>query len=184
MAGRLWEDVLDLIRERALRRGEFTLASGCKSNWYVDLRVLTHETESRRMIGRLLHDAIGFFDDPDGLAGPVLGACPLLVEAQDLQDMIGRPTPILRIRAVRKDHGRQDEIIGPKGLRRVVIIDDVVTTGGSIQRSTEALYRHDCKVIGAVCVVSRCGSKDIQGVPLFHLYDENDIFPEEGDPDA
>lgn len=137
-----------LLSSGAVRFGEFTLASGQKSDVYVDIKRAWTDPERLRLIGRMLAARVG---DADRLAGMELGAVPLVVAAA-LE--IGLPFAIIRKAA--KAHGTQQRFEGelPRGAR-VLIIEDVTTTGGSVVETIEVVRAAGARVGRVLTVVDR-----------------------------
>ena len=136
-----------LLAQRSVRRGRFTLASGRESNHYVDARLTTMSPEGLAVIGPLAVDAVG---------GLTLGADPIAY-ATALAS-VSKP-PLVRAFTVRKEakqHGTGRLIEGPmREGDRVVVIEDVITTGGSALRAAEAVQRAGASISGILALVDR-----------------------------
>ncbi len=132
----------------ALRFGDFTLSSGQKSHYYVDLKVaFTDPVLLRRVVRRLIPYTPGV----QRLAGTELGAVPLLVA---LALETGLPYVILRKKARGHGTGRAYEgEIRPR--EKVLLVEDVATSGGTLRRAAELLRGEGAQVERAVCVVDR-----------------------------
>lgn len=146
-----------LLAQRSVRRGRFTLASGRESSHYVDARLTTMSPEGLAVIGPLALDAIrerGWAVDAVG--GLTLGADPIAY-ATSLASVTA--PPLVRAFTVRKEakqHGTGRLIEGPmREGDRVVVLEDVITTGGSALRAAEAIQRAGATVSGILALVDR-----------------------------
>jgi orotate phosphoribosyltransferase len=137
-----------LLDAQAVRFGEFTLASGEKSDVYVDVKWAWCDPARLDLLARALAARVG---DAERLAGMELGAVPLVV-ATALRT--GRPYAVLR--KVAKEHGTRNAFEGPiPPGSRVLLIEDVATTGGSSLRSVEIIRAAGGVVDRALVVVDR-----------------------------
>ena len=149
--------LIRLLSERSLRRGKFTLASGRESAYYVDARLTSMSPEGLATIGPLALSAIrdrGW--RVDAVGGLTLGADP--VSYAIAVASVASP-PLVRAFTVRKEakqHGTGLLIEGPMNEGdHVVVIEDVITTGGSALRAVEAIQRAGASISGIVAVVDR-----------------------------
>jgi orotate phosphoribosyltransferase len=147
----------ELLRSRSLRTGEFVLASGARSNYYIDARLTTMAGAGQLLVGSVglgTLDANGW--KPACIGGLTLGADPIsyaIVHAAALQ---GRSIDAFTVRKEAKGHGAGRLIEG--GFRAgaaVVITEDVITTGDSAARAINAVRKEDGKVIGVLALVDR-----------------------------
>ena len=147
------ERLLEIVRERALVRGDFTLASGAKSTFYFDLRRVTLWPEGAYLVGKRVFELI---EGVDAVGGMSLGADPIVATVAVVSHTEGRPIPAFIVRREPKRHGTQQYIEGelPRG-SRVAIVDDVITTGGSILRSIEEVEKEGCRVVKVVAILDR-----------------------------
>lgn len=146
-----------LLAQRSVRRGRFTLASGRESSHYVDARLTTMSPEGLALIGPLALEAIRERGWPvDAVGGLTLGADPIAY-ATALASVTA--PPLVRAFTVRKEakqHGTGRLIEGPmRDGDRVVVIEDVITTGGSALRAAEAVQRAGAIVSGILALVDR-----------------------------
>src|SRR5271157_6025059 len=152
------EDLANLLRTRSLVRGEFTLSSGKKSNYYLDCKLTTLHPEGALLTGYCvleLLDEMGI--KPDAIGGLSMGADPLVTAAGVVSEIEKRPLPGFLVRKEAKKHGRQKQIEGlddPRG-KKVVIVDEVCTTGGSTREAIDAAEREGCEVVGVISLVDR-----------------------------
>jgi orotate phosphoribosyltransferase len=138
----------DLIDSGAVRFGTFTLTSGQTSDVYVDVKRATTDPARLRRIAKRLAEGVG---DAERLAGMELGAVPILVA---LALEVDRPYAI--VRKASRSHGTGQRIEGeiPNG-SRVLIVEDVTTTGGSVAETVGLLREAGAVVTRVVCVVDR-----------------------------
>ena len=146
-----------LLAQRSVRRGRFTLASGRESSHYVDARLTTMSPEGLAVIGPLALSAIRDHRwSVDAVGGLTLGADPIAY-ATALASVTS--PPLVRAFTVRKEakqHGTGRLIEGPmREGDRVVVIEDVITTGGSALRAAEAVQRAGAVISGILALVDR-----------------------------
>ncbi len=146
-----------LLLERSLRVGEFVLASGARSSYYVDARRATMSAEGQRLTGKVLYDLIEEMGwDVAHVGGLTLGADPVAYAIAHHSASRARPLHGFTVRKEAKEHGTGQQIEGglPPGAR-VAIVDDALTTGGSAIRAIDAVRRHGATVVGVLCLVNR-----------------------------
>jgi orotate phosphoribosyltransferase len=150
-------DLKQLLIERSVRRGEFILASGKSSSFYIDARMTTMSPEGLAIIGPLSLDLIqrnGW--KPDSIGGLTLGADPVSFSIS--RASVDHP-PLIRAFTVRKQakvHGTGNLIEGPfKSTDNVVIVEDVVTTGKSAIQAIDAVQAAGAHVLGVLAIVNR-----------------------------
>jgi len=149
------QNLIALVRERALQFGDFTLASGQKSGYYLDGKQVNLFSQGLRLVSEGLLDLLEgvAFDAVGGMsigADPIIGGM-LVVAAERGQSLRG-----FLVRKEAKGHGTNRFIEGPvePGMR-VVVIDDVVTTGGSSLQAVERMEEFGCKVVQVVGIIDR-----------------------------
>lgn len=152
------ERLRDLILRKSFRsseRPEFKLASGQMSRIYIDCKKVTLDPEGSALIGRLLFQKIKDLQ-LDGIGGLTLGADPIAVAVALTSHLEGRPVQAFIIRKEAKGHGSRAWIEGnlSEG-SRVVVVEDVVTTGGSALQAIERLVGHGCKILKVLALVDR-----------------------------
>ncbi|AGB05348.1 orotate phosphoribosyltransferase [Aciduliprofundum sp. MAR08-339] len=161
-----------LIESGAIRFGDFTLASGKKSKYYVDIKKASTKHEILSLMGDLLAEHV----KGDILAGVELGAVPLVAITA-----VKAKRDYLIIRKEKKGYGTSKLIEGDyrKGLT-VDIIEDVVTTGSSVLRAVKILRDEGLKVERVICVVNReeGGDENLkkEGVELISLLRAKDLL--------
>ena len=152
------EKLANLLRTKSLVRGEITLSSGKKSNYYMDCKLTTLDPEGALLTGYCvleLLDEMGV--KPDAIGGLSMGADPLVTAAGVVSAIEKRPLPGFLVRKEAKKHGRQKQIEGmenPRG-KKVVIVDEVCTTGSSTREAIEAAEREGCEVVAVISLVDR-----------------------------
>jgi orotate phosphoribosyltransferase len=169
--------LLELIRTLSLKRGRFVLASGAVSDYYLDLRLTTTHPEGARLAASLLlHEADRL--SVNRVGGPTLGADPLVGAAVALAR---RELRGFLVRSQAKDHGTGRQIEGHLGEGdRALVLDDVVTAGGSILRACQAVQQAGATVAGTWCLVDRDqGGReklDVAGTPLRSVFRVEEIL--------
>lgn len=156
------EQLLTLLAQRSAKRGDFVLASGRRSSLYVDCRLTTMSPEGQRLLGVLglaaLHEA-GWAADAVG--GLTLGADPIayaIAHASSFAHELGKG-PLVRsftVRKAPKQHGTAKRVEGPfVAGDQVVVVEDVITTGGSALTAVDAIRAEGGVVLGVLAVVDR-----------------------------
>jgi orotate phosphoribosyltransferase len=151
------DELLELLATRSFRLGEFTLSSGGKSDYYIDCRTTTLHARGAELTGRVFLDLIqqqGW--KPQAVGGLTMGADPIVVATSIISSQIGAPIHGFLVRKAEKAHGmgRRVEGFQEKGAR-VVIVDDVCTTGSSTIQAIEAAREFGFTVVGVACLVER-----------------------------
>ena len=136
----------EIIETRAVMRGSFTLASGKTSSYYFDGRRATHDPDGARLIGELVAELL--YPGVDAIGGPATAANPIITAAQIAAAHAGRPIDAFYVRSQTKEHGTKRLVEGnlPGPGAEVVIVDDTMTTGGSLRHAIEAVEAEGCKV--------------------------------------
>lgn len=154
----LYEELLHLIRDRSYEQRKVTLASGRESDFYVDGKQTSLHPRGSYLLGRLLLEKLALFGQVDAIGGPTLGADPLATAVSLVSSLEGKPIPGFIVRKEPKGHGTRRWIEGKKNLpdgARVVVVEDVVTTGGSGLSAVEKIEEEGYKVVGLLAVVDR-----------------------------
>jgi orotate phosphoribosyltransferase len=152
------QELLALLREKSYEERPVTLASGRKSNFYVDGKQTALHPRGAELIGRLFFERLARFGEVDGVGGPTMGADPLATATSLVSSLEGRGVPAFIVRKEPKGHGTQSWIEGKKNLRngaRVVVLEDVVTTGGSSLKAVERVEAEGYRVVGVLALVDR-----------------------------
>lgn len=171
--------LLELIKEEAVFKGDYTLSSGKKSSYYIDLRLITMSAEGAYLIANILFDELKE-EKIDAIGGLTLGADPIAAAYAAISFMRGKPASAFIIRKEEKKHGKGKLIEGPlKKGARVVVVDDVATSGGSLIKGIDAVEREGCKVVKVMCIVDRSEGASSElakmGHPLHALYNLKDL---------
>ena len=151
---RLKKIIIDLSYEKR----KVTLASGRESDFYFDGKQTTLHPEGGYLTGKLFFEAIADVADIEGVGGLTLGADPIATATAVVSFLECRPIPAFIIRKEPKGHGTGAWLEGRKNLRpgaRVVIVEDVVTTGGSSMKAVRRAEEEGLKVLGVVTLVDR-----------------------------
>lgn len=153
----LTEQLLHLLAKHSLRRGAFVLASGAKSNYYIDARLTTMRPEGLTTIAPLAirrFEALGW--SPHAVGGLTLGADPISYAIAFESVATGQLIRAFTVRKEPKSHGTQQLIEGPVAKDdHVVIVEDVLTTGRSALRAVEAVRQFGARILGVLAVVDR-----------------------------
>ncbi len=179
------ERLIELVRERSFLMSDepvFKLASGEMSKVYFDLRLTTLSPEGQSLIGNLMFDKLGELGlKPKAAGGLTMGADPVACSLAHTSHLKGEnPIEALVIRKEPKDHGRGRQIEGnvDEG-DDVVIIDDVLTTGGSTIKAVKIARSYGLNVLAAIVVLDRCeknGRANVeQHCPLYSLLEITDF---------
>jgi len=145
-----------LLRDRSVRRERVTLASGRESDFYVDARQTTLHPEGAACIAELILDLLD--EDVVGVGGPVTGADPIAGAVAVLSHLRGRPVAGFMVRKEPKGHGLKLWVEGRANLppgARVAMVEDTVTTGGSLIRAIERVEANNLEVAQVIVVVDR-----------------------------
>jgi len=146
-----------MLAERSARRGQFTLASGRQSTFYIDARLTTMSPDGLALIGPVALDTIARAGwEIDSVGGLTLGADPVSYAIAYASALAGRPVRAFTVRKEAKVHGTGKLVEGPfREGDRVVAIEDTITTGGSALRAVEAIRNAGGTVVGVLALVDR-----------------------------
>ncbi|MBW3628255.1 MAG: orotate phosphoribosyltransferase [Gemmatimonadetes bacterium] len=149
--------LLELLRERSIKRGDFVLASGARSTYYVDCRTTTTHAEGQFLVGQLgweLLAASGL--QPASVGGLTMGADPVSYAIAHTSWLAGEPVHAFSVRKQPKDHGTGKRIEGSfTPGTRVVVVEDVITSGGSALQACDAVEREGGEVLAVLAVLDR-----------------------------
>ncbi len=152
-----------VLQERSIAKGSFTLTSGAHSHYYCDTKATVLSPRGSRLIGEALREQLRPFG-VEAVGGPEVGGAYLATAASVASDLDGPPLFGFLVRNKAKGHGtsaRIDASYHPDGRkliaegRRVAVVDDVVTSAGSILRAIEAVQAEGCEVAAVSAVVDR-----------------------------
>jgi orotate phosphoribosyltransferase len=177
------ERLVRLLAERSARRGNFTLASGRQSTLYIDARLTTMHPDGQLLIGRL---GLQLVRDTgwrcDAVGGLTLGADPIAYAICHASAGTDRPLRSFTVRKEPKAHGTGKQIEGPVASGdHVVVVEDVITTGGSAARAIEAVRREGMTPVAVLALVDReeGGREHLEslGLPVRSLVTASQIVP-------
>ncbi|OKH35997.1 orotate phosphoribosyltransferase [[Phormidium ambiguum] IAM M-71] len=153
--GSLRQELLDLFCQLAYQSGDFVLSSGQKSSYYINGKQVTLHPQGALAIGRLLLAMLP--EDTQAVAGLTLGADPIVSAVSVVSALENRPIPALIVRKEAKGHGTKAYVEGlnlPDGAK-VVVLEDVVTTGQSAMKAVERLRQAGYTVEEVISLVDR-----------------------------
>lgn len=147
--------LIALVREKALRFGEFTLASGKKASYYLDGKQVTLDSVGAKLVAEGILDLLG--DElPTAVGGMAIGADPITAAVVTMAGVRGLSLKGILVRKQPKDHGTGRYIEGPVSPGdELVIVEDVVTTGGSSLEAIERAEAFGLKVKRVVAIIDR-----------------------------
>lgn len=148
--------LIELITAEAVFHGDFTLTSGKRASYYIDLRKLSLDHRAAPLIGQVMLDLIADIDDVFAVGGLTMGADPIASAILHQGVARGKSYDAFVVRKEPKDHGRGRQVEGPDlAGKRVVVVEDTSTTGGSPLTAIEALEKVGAEVVGVAVVVDR-----------------------------
>lgn len=174
------EELRQIIIKDAYFKEKITLSSGKESDYYIDARLVTLSPKGVYLCARMILDIVGN-DAIDAIGGPTLGADPMIGAVGVLSLQAGNPINTFIIRKTPKAHGKQQQIEGPALVKgnRVVLIDDVATTGKAFIESINVLEKIGIEVHKAICIVDRGeGAREAvaeKNCELISLFDISEI---------
>jgi orotate phosphoribosyltransferase len=177
--------LISIIREHALKFGQFTLASGKQASFYLDCRMVTLHPQGANQIAAGMLDVIvsnAFGSLPNAVGGLAIGADPITASVVVHAGLRDLPMLGFMVRKEAKQHGTGKLVEGPvtPGMK-VVIVEDVITSGGSALKAAAAAKDYGLEVIGAVGVIDRLeggrANFEAAGIPLVTLLTIDDFIP-------
>jgi len=174
------QELLRLIADKSFKLGEFKLSSGGTSDYYIDCRLTTLNARGAQLTGQVFLEEIqarGW--NPQAIGGLTMGADPIVVAVSVVSGTIDG----FLVRKAEKQHGTGQRIEGfrEKGAR-VVVVDDVCTTGASTVQAIEAAREFGFEVVGVMCLVEREEAKGrpnvekaARSVPFVSLFTARDV---------
>ncbi|MFH1413734.1 MAG: orotate phosphoribosyltransferase [Candidatus Omnitrophota bacterium] len=172
--------LLRLLKEKALKKGEFVLSCGKKSNYYLDGRIITLTPEGAYLVAGIILELIKH-KNIDAIGGPTLGADPITGAIAALSYIKKIPIKTFIVRKAAKMHGAGRQIEGPKlkSKDRVILVDDVATTGGALLEAASALKQKGVQIEEAIVIVDREeGAKQSlakEGIRLSSIFNLEDL---------
>ncbi len=147
--------LMDLVRRLALQLGDFTLASGKKSKYYLDCRKITLDSAGANLIADGMLELMGG-QLPDAVGGMAIGADPITGAIITVAGRSGRVLKGFIVRKEAKQHGTGRDIEGPvQPGQSAIIVEDVVTTGGSSLAAIQKAAAFGLKVRGVLAIIDR-----------------------------
>jgi len=158
---RVLDRLIEMILERSFQIRDhppFKLTSGKLSKYYINCKTVTLSPEGKHLIGNIFFDKIHEIHNVriDAVGGLITGACPIVDAISMVSYEKGRPIKAFYVREERKGHGTGRKVEGDihKG-DRVIIVDDVITTGRSTIKAIEDAKEENLEVLGAIVLVDR-----------------------------
>jgi orotate phosphoribosyltransferase len=147
------QELLRLLAQKSFRLGDFKLSSGASSDYYIDCRTTTLDAKGARLTGQVFLEEIRRHGwNPQAIGGLTLGADPIVAAVTVVSGQLNG----FLVRKAEKEHGTGQRIEGfRESGSRVVIVDDVCTTGASTVQAIEAARELGFQIVGVVCLVER-----------------------------
>ena len=175
--------LLALLTDRSFARRRVVLASGKESDFFIDCKQTVLTAEGHALVGELMFDALSTLPPCAAIAGVELGGCPLASAVALVSFVRQKPVDAIYVRKEAKDHGSQRLLEGNARLApgaSIVILEDVVTTGGSTLKAVAKLRDAGYVVVGVVALVDRLegGREAIEAaaLPLVALFTRADFM--------
>ncbi|HEY1530922.1 MAG TPA: orotate phosphoribosyltransferase [Galbitalea sp.] len=157
------DQLIEHISSEAVFHGNFTLTSGKQASYYIDLRKVSLDARVAPLIGQVMVELIAGIPDVYAVGGLTMGADPIAAAVLHQGVALGHPYNAFVVRKEPKDHGRGKQVEGPdlEG-KRVIVLEDTSTTGGSPLKAAEALTRVGAEIAAVAVVVDRdTGAKQV-----------------------
>lgn len=152
--------LLELVKDRAVVHGRVTLSSGREADYYVDLRRITLDGEAAPLVGEVMLDLVADLD-VDAVGGLTMGADPVATAMLHAAHRRGGRLDAFVVRKAEKAHGLQRRIEGPdvQG-RRLLVVEDTSTTGGSPLTAVEACREAGAEVVAVAVIADRASGAE------------------------
>jgi len=174
-------ELIGLVEAKALKRGTFRLASGREASFYLDAKQVVLDAHGAMLVGRAILERLRSLGPlPAAVGGMAIGADPITSAVITMAGVEGLPLKGFMVRKEPKDHGTKKYVEGPvEPGQRVVIVEDVTTTGGSSLLAIDRVHEFGLVVERVVTVIDRlAGAKDAfaaRGIPLESLVTIRDL---------
>ena len=174
-------ELIGLVETKALKRGTFRLASGREASFYLDAKQVVLDAHGAMLVGRAILERLRSLGPlPAAVGGMSIGADPITSAVITMAGVEGLPLKGFMVRKEPKDHGTKKYVEGPvEPGQRVVIVEDVTTTGGSSLLAIDRVQEFGLVVERVVTVIDRlAGAKDafaVRGIPLESLVTIRDL---------
>lgn len=177
------DQLRQMLLDRSMRFGEFVLASGATSNYYIDVRKTSLHPAGLKLISNMFYEMIKT-EDATAIGGLTLGADPLVAGLMLHAAQLGRPLEGFLVRRTAKDHGLRGQVEGNlAGHKKAIILDDVITSGESALIAAEAAESYKVEVVRILAVVDReQGASQIfqqRGYAFTSLFSIGELLPAE-----
>ena len=179
-------ELLEILLAKSIKTGHFVLASGKESDLYCDCRVTALDARGANLIGEVgwqlvQEEILPKFPEATAIGGMTMGADPISLAIGMYSASAEKPLCVFTVRKEAKDHGRGKRIEGNFAAgQQVIVVDDVITTGGSTLKAIDAIEAEGGKVVAALVLVDRQegGREAIEsrGIPVFPMYTRAIIF--------
>ncbi len=174
------ERLIDLLRREALWTGQFTLASGRTSHYYVDGRKVTLAAEGAALLAAGVLDVLAGRPEVEAVGGLTMGADPIVGATLALAGLRGKALKGFLVRKEPKGHGTGQLVEGPVGPgMTVAIVEDVATTGGSALKAVEAVEAMGGRVACVIAMLDRlegaAGAFETRGLDFYALATIRDL---------
>ena len=172
-------ELLNELKQDAIHFGDFVLSSGVKSYYYINCREVTLSPKGAWLVANAMLDSLEAVD-ADAIGGPTLAADPIAAGVAIESWHRGHPMRAFIVRKEAKGHGLQQQVEGPvhEG-DRVIVVDDILTTGGSLLQAIDAVESVGLKVAHVAVLLDRLeGGADrirARGYPFTAIYTFDDI---------
>ena len=148
--------LIELVRQKALKFGSFTLASGKQATYYLDGKQVTLDPQGARLVAEGILDMLVSESMPAAIGGMSIGADPITAAVVTMSAVRGTPVAGFMVRKESKGHGTEQYVEGPvESGQEVVIVEDVVTTGGSSLTAIDRVEAFGLKVAKVVAIIDR-----------------------------
>jgi orotate phosphoribosyltransferase len=167
---------LELFKSRAVFFGNFTLASGKQSTYYINSKKAIFNAEALWLLGEVIYQMTRTMN-LQALGGPEVGAIPMATAAAMRYHEHGQSIEAFYVRKQAKGHGSKEMVEGiVRPGDQVAIVEDVLTTGGSVLQAMREVERLDARIAAVICIVDRLeGAREALGhynfLPIFTIRD-------------
>ena len=180
------KELLNILLTKSIKTGHFILASGKESDLYCDCRITALDARGANLIGQVgwelvQEEIMPKYPNVKAIGGMTMGADPISLAIGMYSVEADEPLKVFTVRKEAKDHGRGKRIEGNFAAgQQVIVVDDVITTGGSTLKAIDAIEAEGGKVVAALVLVDRQegGREAIEsrGIPVFPMFTRASIF--------